>query len=149
MISCSKKLRFLLMAVLPILALSAATGNVYAADVVIVAHPGVTDSSLSDDQLKGIFLGQMKNWPSGAKAEVVTLKDSAGIHQDFLKKYIGRSATQFGNSWKQIVFTGKGRMPKQFDTEAKLIEYISSSEGAIGYVSAGAAKGSAKTISIK
>lgn len=149
MIPCTKRLRFIPMTVLMILALAAATGVVRAADTIIVAHPGVADSSLSEDQLKGIFLGQIKNWPSGVKAEVVTLKEGANVHHDFLNKYIGRTATQFGNSWKQIVFTGKGRMPKQFDTEAKLIEYVAATEGAIGYVSAGAAKGSTKTISIK
>ncbi len=40
-------------------------------------------------------------------------------------------------------------MPKQFETEGKLLEYVSSTEGAIGYASAGAARGAAKTISIR
>ncbi len=120
-----------------------------AADIVVVANPKVADSSLSDEQIKGIFLGQMKAWPSGVKAEVVILKETSDLHEDFLNKHIGRSAAQFNNTWKQLVFTGKGRMPKEFATEGKLSEYVSATEGAVGYISSGTAKGSAKAISIK
>jgi len=120
-----------------------------AAEIVVVANSKVTDGSLSGDQLKAIFLGQQTSWPSGARVEFVTLKDSSAIHESFLKKYVGRSAAQFSNYWKQQVFTGKGRMPRQFDTEGKLLEYVSATDGAVGYVSAGAAKANVKTISIK
>lgn len=120
-----------------------------AADTMVVANSRVTDSSLSGDQIKAIFLGQMTSWPSGAKVEFVTLKDSSEIHEDFLKKYVGRSSAQFSNYWKQQVFTGKGRMPKQFESETKLLEYVSATDGALGYIAAGTAKGAAKTISVK
>lgn len=123
--------------------------GIRAADVMVVANGKVADSSLTGDQIKAIFLGQTTSWPSGAKVEFVTLKESSDVHEDFLKKYVGRSSAQFSNYWKQQVFTGKGRMPKHFDSESKLIEYVSATEGAVGYVSAGAAKGSAKAISIK
>lgn len=132
-----------------VLALTVFTPCGMAADIVVVASAKVPDSSLSGDQLRAIFLGQQTSWPSGAKIEFVVLKDSSEVHESFLKKYVGRSAAQFSNYWKQQVFTGKGRMPRQFDTESNLLEYVSSRDGAIGYVSAGAGKGAAKSISIK
>ena len=36
-----------------------------------------------------------------------------------------------------MMFTGKGQMPKMFAEEKKLIEAVASTEGAIGYISAG------------
>jgi ABC-type phosphate transport system substrate-binding protein len=119
-----------------------------AADIAVVANKNVSQSSLSKDNLKAIFLGQTTAWGNGAKIEFVTLKDSSEIHEEFLKQYVDKSTSQFSNFWKQQVFTGKGRMPKQFDSESKLIEYVSATDGAIGYVSGKAAKGSAKVISI-
>jgi ABC-type phosphate transport system substrate-binding protein len=37
------------------------------------------------------------------------------------------------------VFTGQGSMPKTFDTESALMEYVAATPGAIGYVGASAA----------
>ncbi|MBN1381388.1 MAG: substrate-binding domain-containing protein [Deltaproteobacteria bacterium] len=120
-----------------------------AADVVVVANKSVAQSSLSKDSLNAIFLGKMTSWKNGARLEFVTLKDNSPVHEDFLSQFIGRTAMQFSNYWKQQVFTGKGRMPKQFASESELIEYVSGTDGAIGYVSAGAAKDSVKIINIE
>jgi ABC-type phosphate transport system substrate-binding protein len=117
-----------------------------AADVVVVVSSKVAQSALTKDNLKAIFLGQMTTWQSSAKVEFVTLKEGSEVHEAFLKKYIGRSASQFNNFWKQQVFTGKGRFPKQFDSESKLLEYVSANDSAIGYVSLNAAKGSSAKI---
>jgi ABC-type phosphate transport system substrate-binding protein len=135
-------------ALVVMLAIMTTGTGVWAADVVVVANKNVSQSALSADNLKAIFLGQMTTWQNGAKLEFVTLKDNSEVHEEFLKKFIGRSPAQFGNYWKQQVFTGKGRMPKQFDSESQLIDFVSSTEGAIGYVSGGAAKGITKVISI-
>jgi hypothetical protein len=34
-----------------------------------------------------------------------------------------------------VVFTGQGAMPKTFDSESALIEYVADTPGAVGYVS--------------
>ena len=35
-----------------------------------------------------------------------------------------------------MVFTGNGTPPKQFKTEQELLEYVTETEGAIGYIDA-------------
>ncbi len=122
--------------------------GVIASDVIVVANPKVAESSLSRDQLKAIFLGQMTVWPGGAPIEFVTLKESSDVHEAFLKTYLGRSTLQFNQYWKKQLFSGRSMMPKQFDSERKLLEYVSSTEGTVGYVSAGAGRGAAKILVI-
>lgn len=117
-----------------------------ATDIAVIVNKNVAQGSLSEDNLKAIYLGRMTAWQNGTKVEFVIMNDRLEIHEDFLKKYIGRSSAQFRNFWKKQVFTGKGRMPKQFDSEGKLLEYVSATDGAIGYVSAEAAKGSSVKI---
>lgn len=126
----------------------ASTPDVSAADVVIIAHPKVSDNSLSESQLKAIFLGQEKSWPAGGRVELVMLRKYSEIHDEFFKKTIGRNISQFTNYWKKQVFTGKGKMPRQFDSESEVVEYVSATEGAIGYISSGTDKGAAKIITI-
>ncbi|MBN1382386.1 MAG: substrate-binding domain-containing protein [Deltaproteobacteria bacterium] len=123
--------------------------GVFAADIAVIVNKNVTQDTLSEDNLKDIYLGRTTAWQNGTKVEFVILNDQLGIHEDFLKKYIGRSSAQYRNFWKKQVFTGKGRMPKQFDSEGKLLEYVSTTDGAIGYVLADTAKeSSVKVLSI-
>lgn len=150
MIRSSGKIYFppIAMAFVFILAIMASVTSASAADVVVVANGKVADSVLPADKLKAIFLGQQTTWSNGAKLEFVTLKESSDIHEEFLKKFVGRSTAQYSNYWKKQVFTGKGRLPKQFDSESKLIEYVSATDGAVGYVSSGASMGSTKRLTI-
>ena len=65
---------------------------------------------------------------------VICALQSGNVHKAFLKKYVGKSASQFRNHWKRLEFTGKGKPPKWFSSEEKL-EYVAEKPGAIGYVS--------------
>ena len=50
--------------------------------------------------------------------------------------YIGKSDTALRNHFKTLVFTGKGSQPRAFATNAEMLNYVMTTKGAIGYVSA-------------
>jgi len=77
----------------------------------------------------------------------VTLKDSQ-THDDFLKTYLQKSTSQFQRYFRTLVFTGKGKVPKSFDSEESLVGYVAGTNGAIGYVSSGTNTGSVKVINV-
>jgi ABC-type phosphate transport system substrate-binding protein len=64
----------------------------------------------------------------------VTLKGGPA-HEVFLKNHVGEDPEEFRSQWRKVVFTGQGAMPKAFDSESALIEYVAATPGAIGYVS--------------
>jgi hypothetical protein len=64
----------------------------------------------------------------------VTLKGGAA-HEVFLKNYVGEGPEEFRAQWRKVVFTGQGAMPKAFDSESALIEYVAATPGAVGYAS--------------
>jgi hypothetical protein len=105
-----------------------------AQDVVLVANEGVQISEITDADLRGIFLGTRTRFADGSHAVPVTLKGGAA-HEVFLKKHVGEGPEEFRSQWRKVVFTGQGSMPKAFDSESALIEYIAATPGAIGYVS--------------
>ena len=117
-------------------------------EVVIIVNPAVSDSVLTLDELQDIYLNKKTKWSDGKKIVFVTLKDPV-THPEFLKKYIQRTASQFRNFWKQQVFTGKGKMPTVFNSEEELLDFVSGTDGAIGYISGRVSTDSVKTIAVQ
>ena len=105
-----------------------------AQDVVLVANQDVKISQIGDADLRAIFIGTKTKFADGSHAVPVTLKGGPA-HEVFLEKHLGVSAGEFRAQWRKAVFTGQGAMPKTFDSEAALIEYVAVTPGAVGYVS--------------
>jgi len=103
------------------------------ADIYIIANADVPVGSLTPEEVKNIFIGQKKIWGNDLRVQVTLLKDYKPF-DEFSKNYIGKSPNQFENWWKNMVFTGKGTMPKVFDNEADVLNFIAKTPGAIGYI---------------
>ena len=105
-------------------------------DIIVVANPDVPSDTLAQDEIQSIFMGEIVKWSNNQMITVVILKDEE-VHNRFLKKYIKRTVFQFNNVWRRILFTGKGKPPIRMASEGALLEYVSKTSGAIGYVSSG------------
>jgi hypothetical protein len=105
-----------------------------AQDVVLVANKGVQISEISNADLRAIFIGTRTRFADGSHAVPVTLKGGPA-HEVFLKNHVGEGPEEFRSRWRKVVFTGQGAMPKAFDSESALLEYVAATPGAVGYVS--------------
>jgi hypothetical protein len=105
-----------------------------AQNVVLVANKGVQISAITNADLRAIFIGTKSRFADGSHAVPVTLKGGAA-HEVFLKNYVGEGPEEFRSQWRKLVFTGQGAMPKTFDSESALIEYVAVTPGAVGYAS--------------
>lgn len=145
-----KRANRLLMAVIGGLVLlsimSVPHGEAWASDVKVIVNKGVPEDSVDADTVKAIFLGKKSSWSDGSPIKFVILK-SGSTHDVFLKTYVKKTAIQFSTYWKKQVFTGKGTIPKSFDSEGELIAYVASKSGVVGYVSGTADTASVKVVS--
>jgi ABC-type phosphate transport system substrate-binding protein len=105
------------------------------AEIVIIAHQNVPETTVSKHDLQEIFLGKRVQWKDNTAIHPVTVKDQE-LHSAFLKQYIKKSFAKWNAYWKHMVFTGNGTPPKQFDTQQELVDYVVNTTGAIGYVDA-------------
>jgi len=118
------------------------------AEVYLVGHANAPDKSLETETVERIFLGKKSRWSDGSKIVPVMLKAGV-VHAAFIKKILDRDVSQFSTYWKQAVFTGRGLPPKSFETEAELIDFVSSTPGAVGYVSRKPRTDSLRVITVK
>ncbi len=127
---------------------SAWAAGAQAADIKVIANPSVGASSVSADELKSVFLATRTSLSDGSHVEPVLLKGGPS-HAAFLKNYVGKTDEALSTYYRSLVFTGKGSMPRAFASDAEVVAYIEKTKGAIGYVSAAAATGGAKTLEVK
>jgi hypothetical protein len=105
-----------------------------AQDIALVANKGVQIFGIKDADLRAIFMGSKTRFSDGSHAVPVMLKGGP-VHEVFLQNHLGESPADFQAQWRKAVFTGQGAMPRSFDSESAVIEYVAATPGAVGYVS--------------
>ena len=107
------------------------------AEIVIIGNKNLPESALSKVDIQNIFLG--KKATVGSTTITFVILKSGEVHEKFLQAYLARTSSQYEQYWKKMIFSGQGRMPKVFDTEAALLDYVKTTDGAIGYIGVAAA----------
>lgn len=110
--------------------------NLYAAELLIIANTSVPAESLSQDDIKNIYLGKILKWGNNDMVTLV-ISDKSEVHKSFLQKYVKRNASQFENLWRQNLFSGKGKAPVKVGSIDELVDYVSKTKGAVGYIYSG------------
>ena len=114
----------------------------------VIVHPSNPATSISKGKLSKLFLKTTTSWDNGNKAMPVDQKVTSSVRAAMSKAVHGRTARVIKNWWNQQIFAGKGVPPPELASDAKVIAYVLSNPGAIGYVDGAAVTGDAKVISV-
>jgi hypothetical protein len=71
------------------------------------------------------------------------------VNSGFLDLYVGKSDAAFRASWRSILFSGHGAMPRTLESDAAVVEYVAHTAGAIGYVGKTAPHEGVKTLVVR
>ena len=115
------------------------------AEVAVVVHSS-SSISLDQEEIAKIYLGKTKSFANGNKIDIASLDDGDPITAEFNEKVLKKSSSQVNAYWSKLVFTGKGTPPKKVDNTAAMINFVASSENAIGFVDASKVNGDVKVI---
>ncbi len=114
----------------------------------VIVHSSNPASSLPREQIARYFLKKATAWPSGKPVVAVDqLKESAAreaFSPDVLKKPVA-AVTAY---WQQQIFSGRAVPPVEKASDAAVLAFVESNEGAIGYLSANADTGTAKVVHV-
>jgi len=102
------------------------------AQVIVIANPSVKSADVSKNDLRDVFSGGASSL-NGSQVTPVLLK-SGGTHEEFLRTYVGKNDTALRAGWRSLVFSGQASMPRSLDSEAAVVEYVSHTVGALGYI---------------
>jgi len=135
---------FLFVALLAVITCNRAS----AGEVKVIANASVTVSSISTDELRGVFLATKTSLSDGGHVEPV-LEKSGATHEAFVKEYLGKTDAALQTYYRSLVFTGKASMPKELGSEAEVLAYVAKTKGAIGYVSASGSTAGVKVLAVQ
>lgn len=89
--------------------------------------------AIDEERLKLILIGKERFWHSGTEVAIALLKDDAHS-ADTLARYSDMTPSKFRNYWRRIAFSGRGKLPRTFNTLEELRRYVRETEGALGIV---------------
>jgi ABC-type phosphate transport system substrate-binding protein len=118
------------------------------AQVLVIANPGVGAATVSKAELRDIFIGSSSSLGGSQQVSPVLLKQGP-VNDDFLVLYVGKSDSAFRASWRGVLFSGQGVLPKTLDSDAAVVEYVAHTPGAIGYIGKGSPHEGVKTLVVR
>ena len=104
----------------------------------VVANPSLEMSTIGKKDLARIFLKQKKAWPNGAAAVPVDQKLSAAVRTEFSTAILRKGAKAVESYWNGQVFAGKASPPQTMGSDVEVLNFVRTTPGAVGYVSASA-----------
>ena len=142
----SKKPTMRLLVTAGFLLLTAIPGST--GDVKIIANASVKQGSISQEELRAVFLLQRRTLKDGSRV-VPILQKGGPTHDAFVREYLGRDAEEIRIYYQGLVFTGKGSMPKEFHSDSEIVAYVSGTPGALAYVSGETASEGVKVLTVQ
>ncbi len=122
------------------------SGLVAYAEVAVIVHPSVVVASMAEDDVSRIFLGKSNSFPGGGAAVPVNQDESSATRAKFNEAVCKKNASQYKAYWSQLVFTGKGTLPKEAANDAAVKALVAANPTMIGYVDSSAVDSSVKVV---
>lgn len=89
---------------------------------------------------------RLRKWEDGSPIRVFVMPDEHPLHIAFSKHILNVFPYQLRAAWNRLVFSGMGEEPIIVKSEKKMRAIVSSTPGAIGYLSRSMIDGSVKPI---
>jgi hypothetical protein len=137
-----KRLRPLLVACLLVLSPAAACR----ADVVVVANTKSGIDKLSRDEVINIFLGRFRQLPSGLSALPIDLPATQAERATFYRLLVNKELADINAYWARLVFSGRTIPPRQAKSIEEVIDFVSTTPGAVGYLDRAKIDGRVKVV---
>lgn len=101
----------------------------------VVVSPDVKGRVVPRSVLTLVYLGQARKWGNGDLIRPVDQSLRSDVREAFSQHVLGKSADELYAYWRQAILENR-RPPRVLDSDERVLEYVASTSGAIGYVSA-------------
>lgn len=129
-----------------ILMVMVATTHLNAGDIKVIVNSSVGASSATAAEIKAVFLQAKTSLSDGSHVQPVIL--TGPEYGPFVQGYLGKTVTALETYYRSLLFSGTGVIPKFLASEQEMVNYVTKTKGAIGYVSAKANTGGVKVLNL-
>ncbi|OUR93814.1 hypothetical protein A9Q81_15195 [Gammaproteobacteria bacterium 42_54_T18] len=127
-----------------------APSHSYARDTLyIITNTKNATQSLSKQDIQNIFLGKIQSFPNGNPAKPVNSSKGSPSRIAFMEEILKKTERSWRSHWARLLFTGKGKPPKEYQNPQDIIDAVAQKKQAIGYVIGNIDKNSNITILMK
>jgi len=140
-----KRLPHLLRAVVPLLLMCGTSP--LRADIAVVVHPDSPVSALQLDDVKRIFNGKLRQFPTtDVLLSAYDMPDESMLFSRFYLQLYNIDAQRMNRRRAAYLFSGQGAIPAVVADEAAMKEAVASGRMAIGYLDSSAVDDSVKVV---
>lgn len=100
----------------------------------VIVNANNTVTTLNRSEVARMFLKKTTTWNDDTPVLPVDLSASSSVREKFSREIHGKSTATIKNYWQQQIYSGKGTPPPEMPSDEKVISYVESRRGAIGYV---------------
>ena len=129
-------------------ALLSAGSVALAADFVLITDNANPETTISDKDVKNIYLGKKTVWGDGSHITVYT-NSASNVNAVFMKEMVRKSPQQYSTYWKKSLFTGTGLPPQDFDSDEAVKAAVAAKPGSIAYIPVSALDDSVKQLLVQ
>ncbi len=115
------------------------------ADIAVIVSAASPITQVDANELEKLYLGKTKS-VGGASASALNQKGSSGVTEQFNRIVLNKSNSQVKAYWSKLVFTGKGKPPKELASDAEVISAVVGDPSVIGYIDASAVTADVKVL---
>ncbi len=100
----------------------------------LIVNKGTGIERLTRNEARLYLTMRLKQWPNGTAVKLFVLPDDDALHQRFVNAVLGLYPYQLRRVWDRQIFTGTGQAPINVSSVGEMIQRVSSTPGALGYV---------------
>lgn len=104
------------------------------AQVAVIAHKDVPVESIAKDQLLDFYTRDALSWPSSELEVIVCDLRLKGAVKDGFYEFLGKSSSRMKSIWLKRKLAGEGDPPEFFQTEEALLQHVTNTPGAVGFI---------------
>jgi len=116
---------------------------------VIIVNTSNTTPSATRKFIGDAFLKKTTRWPNGDVIRPVDQAPSSVVRRRFTDDVLNRSVAAVQSYWQQIVFSGRDLPPPELGSNDEIVKFVSTHDGAIGYVEPAAAATGVKVLVVE